>query len=162
MSNNILNTQLENTYRDNWGRYLPIALERARPVLESDCHTLRYYQVPDDRQAVFTAAGEYRQVTLSLLPGSFLIGFQQQAAGGVGCLIQVTDVETRHQMFSQAWPSQWLYRDGCNYFPCPMPVIAPGVLLIEIWAQQAGECSLLLAVAELDREKAKMKGCLVK
>lgn len=158
-----LNNTLEPTYRDYWGRSLPIKLEYARPVLQSECHVLRYYQVPDDRQALFAAVGDYRQVTVALEPGSFILGFQQKDADGAGCLIQITDIETQHSLWSQPYPTQYLFRDAGSYLlPCPMPVIAPGVLLAEVWAQQTGECSVVMVVAELDKEYAISRGCLVK
>lgn len=158
--NQILNNQFEPQYRDQWGRQQPVALERARSVLESQCHVIRYYQVPDDRQAQFAAAGDYRQTTLALAPGSFILGFMQQSAGGATCLLQLTDVETQHKLFAQPYPSQQLFRGGAWYFPCPMPVIAPGIILVEIYAQSSGECSVVLVVADLDRQRAVDMGCL--
>lgn len=159
-SQEILNNQLEPTYKDTWGRALPLALERARPVLESDCHVMRYYQVPDDRQANFAAIGEYRQTTITLAPGSFIVGLKQQVDAASTFLIQLTDVETGHKLFNQPYPSAFLFRADTWFFPCPMPVLAPGVLLVEIWALATGECSVVLAVAELDAEYAISKGCL--
>jgi len=157
----ILNNQLaEPDYRDTWGKHLPIALEYARPVLESQCHVVRYFQVPDDRRAQFTAAGQYRETTQSVTPGSFLLGFQQKNGDGVGCLIQITDQATGHQLFSQPMPSELLFRNGAYFLPCPMPILNPGILLVEIWAQGTGERSIVLVVAELDREFAATRGCL--
>ena len=137
-----------------------MAVERARPVLESACHVIRYFQVPDDRQAIFAAAGEYRQTTLALAAGSFILGFMQQDDGGSVALIQLTDVETQHKLFSQPYPSSLLFRDGAWFMPCPMPVIAPGIVLVELYAQSSGECSVVLVVAELDRQRAMEMGCL--
>jgi len=156
----ILNPQLEPSYREYWGLHLPIALERARPVLQSECHVLRYFQVPDDRQAQFTAAGGYRQTTLALEPGSFVLGFQQLNDGGVGGALQVTDIPTQHKLFSQPYPSTLLVRNGVWLLPTPMPVTAPGTLLIELYAQTSGEVSLVMVVAELDKQYAVGKGCL--
>lgn len=159
----ILNNQLESGYSEAWGQHFPIALERARNVLESECHVLRYFQVPDDRAAVFTAAGQHRQTTLALEPGSFLLGFSQRFENGTGCLMQITDVETGHQLFSQPYPTALLFRAASEYLlPCPMPIIAPGTLLIETYSQFSGECSLVLVVAELDKEYAISKGCLAR
>lgn len=155
----ILNNQLEPTYRDYWARPLPILLETARPVLESECHVLRYFQTPDDRQANLVA-GDYRQVTLALEPGSFVLGFQQKNSGGLNFLLQLTDQATGHQLFNQPMPTQYLYRDQTFFLPCPFPVLSPGILLVEVWAQQTGECSIVMVVAELDAEYAKKMGCL--
>lgn len=157
----ILPNQFEADYRDYWARHLPVALEYHRPVLESDCHVIRYYQIPDDRQATFTAAGQYKQTTLSLAPGSFVLGFQQKNDAGLSCSLQLTDQATGHKLFSQPMPSALLFRSPGNYFlPVPMPVLAPGVLLVELWAQSSGERSLVLVVAELDVEYAVSRGCL--
>jgi hypothetical protein len=156
----ILNNQFEPAYRDYPQRTMPIVLEFARPVLESDCHVLRYFQVPDDRQAQATEAGQYIQATVSIAPGSFVLGCQQKNSDGIGFLIQLTDQATGHALFSQPMPTQFLFRDQTYMFPCPMPVLAPGLLLVEIWAQQAGECSLVLVVAEYDADLAMRKGCI--
>lgn len=162
MNQTILNNQLEPRYLDSWGLTQPIALERARAVLESECHVMRFYQVPDDKQALFAAAGEYRQTTVTLAPGSFIVGCKQQtdSSSPSNFLIQITDIETGHKFFNQPYPSQFLFRAGPYMFACPMPVLAPGVLLVEIWAAIAGECSLILCVAELDAEYAITRGCL--
>lgn len=157
----ILNNQFEPQYRDTWGKHLPAALEYARPVLESECHVIRYFQVPDDRQAHFVTAGEYRETTLSVAPGSFLVGFQQKIESEALCLIQITDQATGHSLFSQPMPNELLYRAGAYFLPCPMPILAPGILLIQVWARQAdAECSMVLVVAELDMEYAQTRGCL--
>lgn len=155
----LLNNQLEPSYRDYWARTLPLTLETARPVLESDCHVLRYFQTPDDRQAQLVA-GDYRQVTVSLEPGSFLLGVEQKNNGGLGFLLQITDQATGHQLFNQPMPTQYLFRDQTFLLPCPMPILSPGVLLVEVWAQQTGDCSIVLTVAELDADFAKQKGCI--
>lgn len=156
----ILNNQLEPDYRDTWGKHLPIALEFARPVLESDCHVIRYFQVPGDHRSTFAAAGEYRETTLSITPGSFLLGVQQKNDDGAECLIQLTDQATGHQLFSQPMPSELLFRNGAYFLPCPMPLLSPGILLIQVWAKSAGVRSIVLVVAELDREFAATRGCL--
>lgn len=156
----ILNNQWETDYRDYWARHLPLVLEYHRPVLESDCHVLRYFQVPDDRQANFTAAGEYKQTTLSLAPGSFVLGVQQKNADGLACSIQITDQATGHKLWSEPMPSGLLFRTQNYFLPCPMPVLSPGIVLVELWAQTSGEHSIVLVVAELDPEYAKSRGCL--
>jgi hypothetical protein len=156
----VLNNQLESPYREYFGRHLPIALEYARPVLQSDCHTLKYYMVPDYTQGNLVT-GDYTQTTISLEPGSFLLGFIERMSTGQAFLVQITDTATGHKLFSDPVPNTMLFRDnGMWLLPCPMPVIAPGLLLVEIYATTTGQCQVRMVVAELDREAAIAAGCL--
>ena len=42
----ILNPQLDSTYADYWGEYLPFALENWGWIVKAGCYQPRWYQAP--------------------------------------------------------------------------------------------------------------------
>lgn len=157
----ILNNQFESTYADQWGRNFPIALERARPVLESECHVLRIFVAPDLKTAGDVTAGTYKKQTVAIAPGSFVLGLRYSSESNTA-MVQITDLATNLKYFRQPYPSNLMFRSSQDWlFSTPQPVLSPGNLLVEVWAVSTGSVCMNLIVAEYDREYAKSRGCLV-
>ncbi len=150
----LLNPQLDYTYADYWGEYLPYALEFWRPVVAAGCYVPRWYQAPtNDKQAM--AQGDYNQFALQLHPGSLILEIMHSFQEGVSgqFQVQVTDTALQHQWFSQPVPDSMFYKKpetGRNGYvlPKPYPVITPGNFLVERWCIASGDCELLFVVAE--------------
>lgn len=164
----ILNPQLDSTYADYWGEFLPFALESWWPIIQAACYIPRWFQAPTNALTQMTA-GQYNEWSLQLPVGSFILEILHNApititppiSGGgppntttQGTFtVQITDVSIDHKWFSNPMPDAIFWRipsqTGRNghVLPKPYPVISPGNFLIQRWCTVTGPCELIFACA---------------
>ena len=160
----LLNPQLDSSYADVWGEFLPFALQSWIPIIEAGCFIPRWYQLPINSLEVMTL-GAYNSWSLQLPPGSFILSIlhsriddETPEAGGLlpfvlgSFSVQITDTNLDYVWFSQPIPDLLFYkhqgtgRNG-HVLPKPYPVISPGNFQFERWCTVAGKCDLVMAVA---------------
>ncbi len=151
----ILNPQLDSTYADYWGEYLPFALENWPWIAKAGCYHPRWYQAPTNALQSM-GVGAYSSFALQIPSGCLILEImhrnQEGATGAFTC--QITDTALGHQWFGQPVPDTLFNKrpnvEGRNGYvlPKPYPVIAPGNFLVERWCTTAGICELLFAVAQ--------------
>src|ERR1700733_1156384 len=68
----LLNPQLDSSYLDIWGEYLPFALQSWKPIIEAGCFVPRWYQAPINALQFMTER-QYNSWSLQIPAGSFIL-----------------------------------------------------------------------------------------
>ncbi len=153
----LLNPQLDSSYMDVWGEFLPFALQSWIPIMESRCFAPRWFQLPINSLETM-AIGGYNSWSLQLPPGSFILEIMHHPTESEGEVnsgnfsVQITDTNIDHRWFSQPLPDILFYKQqetGRNghVLPKPYPVIGAGNFQFERYCTVAGKCELVMAVA---------------
>ena len=159
----LLNPQLDSTYADVWGEFLPFALQSWAPIIEAGCFVPRWYQLPINSLEQMTA-GEYDSWSLQLPPGSFILEILRcrieetpedcdAPTVVLGAFsVQITDTQLDYTWFSQPIPDRFFYKHGGtgrngHVLPKPYPVVNPGKFQFERWCTVTGRCEIVMAIA---------------
>ena len=134
--------QIDSYTRDLWQEFDALAIAQLAPLARDSCYKPKIIVCLDTQAQLVPALG-YAQAGIRIRPGSIIYGFQfgAQYAGIPLFNFQVTDMELRHQMFSEPISQSFLTNEkGVNYpnlLTSPYPVVGKGRFLFEVWNQLA-------------------------
>jgi hypothetical protein len=132
--------QIDSYTRDLWQEYDALAIAQLAPLAYDKCYKPKIIVCLDTQSQTVPALG-YAQAGIRIRPGSIIYGFQfgNLYAGTPQFNFQITDVELRHQMFSEPVSQSFLVNQkGVNYpnpLTSPYPVVGKGRFLFEVWNQ---------------------------
>lgn len=147
--------QLDSYTRDLWQEYDALAIAQLAPLAFDHCYKPKIIVALDTQAQVIQPLG-YSSAGIRMRPGSIIFGFLfgNQYAGTPQFNFQMTDMELRHEFFSEPISQSFLINQkGKNYFnlsTSPYPVVGKGRFLFEVWNQLATVLTVLPLIGTLE------------
>lgn len=134
---------LDQTTRDTWGLFDPIAIAQLAPLAEDQCYRPKFHKCPDAAHEIFQP-NQYQLYGLTVTPGSIIYGvYGMSGPAGVQerttptFMLQVTDQSLAHKWYEEPVSSLFLMNPLFPFFPGlftdPYPVVGSGLFLVEMW-----------------------------
>lgn len=138
--------------RDYWPYYTPSAIENLRWLDDPHCFRPKWIGAPNADSIDIGANGNV-VFSFSLLPGSWLFGFQQHEANDID--IQITDLVANYQLFNTPASAELFASAGGFVSPFWLPephiMTGTGLVRVEIFnntGTATDDSQILIAVAE--------------